>query len=102
MDVTLLSSTTPWQSFLVGDGDPGTVTVNVAYDNKEDTQISLNEVMNSGTTLTTFAITYNSSMDADNWQGYIIGRGRTVERNGMIQGPVTIKISSDPGFATST
>ena len=102
VDVTLLSSTSPWRSFKVGDGDPGTLTVTVAYDNKEDTQIYLNAVMASGSTLTTFALIYNSSQDTDTFQGYVVGRGRTIERNGMIQGSVTIKLSSAPGFATTT
>lgn len=102
IDVTLLSSTTPWQSFLVGDGDPGTVTLTVAYDNNEDTQIYVNDVLNSGSSISNFSFIYNSSMDTDAFSGYIVGRGRTIERNGMIQGPVTIKVSSSPGFATST
>jgi len=102
VDVTLLGSTVPWRSFKVGDGDPGTLTVQVAYDNKEDTQIYLNAVLASGSTLSTFAIIYNSSQDTDTFQGYVVGRGRTIERNGMIQGAVTIKLSSAPGFATTT
>ena len=101
VDVTLLSSTSPWRSFKVGDGDPGTVTVQVAYDNREDTQIKLNAVL-AGSTLANFSIVYNSSQDTDAFSGYIIGRGRTIERNGMIQGAVTIKLSSAPGFATTT
>jgi ribosomal protein L19 len=103
VDVTTLGSTVPWRSFKVGDGDPGTLTIQVAYDNKEDTQIYLNAVLaTNNSTLCTFAIIYNSSQDTDTFQGYVIGRGRTIERNGMIQGPVTIKLSSAPGFATST
>lgn len=102
VDVTLLGSTVPWRSFKVGDGDPGTVTIQVAYDNQEDTQIALNAVLASGSTLSTFAIVYNGTQDTDTFQGYIVGRGRTIERNGMIQGPVTIKLSSAPGFATTT
>lgn len=102
VDVTLLSSTVPWRSFKVGDGDPGTVTVQVAYDNKEDTQIKLNAIMASGSSVSTFAIIYNSSQDTDTFQGFVVGRGRTIERNGIIQGPVTIKLSSAPGFSVTT
>ena len=102
VDVTLLNSTTPWQVFLVGDGDPGTISATVAYDNVDDSQISgLNVAMN-GSTQVQFKLTYNSSMDDETVSGYVVGRGRTVERNGMIQGPVTLKISSGPGFATTT
>lgn len=102
VDATLLSSTSPWQSFLVGDGDPGTVTLTVAYDNQNDSQIYLNAVL-AGSTLCSMAIVYNSaSLDTDSFTGYIIGRGRTIERNGIIEGPITIKLSSAPGFATST
>lgn len=102
VDVTLLSSTSPWHSYLSGSGDPGSLTVELAYDNNEDTQIYLNDVLNSGSTISTFAVIYNSSMDTDTFYGYVVGRGRNIERNGMITSPITIKLSSSPGFATST
>jgi hypothetical protein len=102
VDVTLLGSTVPWRSFKIGDGDPGTVTVQVAYDNNEPTHTALNDAMRQNSQLATFTISYNASQDPDTFQGYVIGRGRTIERNGMIQGPVTIKLSSAPGFATTT
>ena len=101
VDVTLLNSTTPWRSFKVGDGDPGTVTVQVAYDNNDTTHTAINDAMRQNT-LATFNISYNSSQDTDTFTGFVIGRGRTIERNGMIQGPITIKVSSSPGFATTT
>lgn len=101
VDATLLGSTTPWRVFLKGDGDPGTLTLQCAYDNVEDTQVFLNAVI-AGSTLSLFTITYNSSMDAETFQGYIVGRSRTIERNGMIQGAITIKVSSAPGFAVTT
>lgn len=101
VDVTLLASTVPWRSYKPGDGDPGTVTVQLAYDNNEPTHTALNDALRQNT-LATFSITYNSSNDVDTFQGYVVGRGRTIERNGMIQGPLTIKLSSAPGFATTT
>lgn len=102
VDVTLLSSTTPWQSFLVGDGDPGTITATVAYDNVDDSQVTGVNVAMNGSTQVQFKLDYNSSMDSETVSGFVVGRGRTVERNGMIQGPITLKISSGPGFATTT
>ena len=102
VDATALGSTTPWRSFLVGDGDPGTVTLQVMYDNNDDNQIKLNAVIARCSSISNFTLVYNSSMDTDSFSGYIVGRGRTIERNGLIQGPVTIKVSSAPGFATST
>lgn len=101
VDVTLLSSTVPWRSFKVGDGDPGTVTVQVAYDNNEPTHTAINDALRQSS-LQAFNITYNSSNDVDTFQGYVVGRGRTIERNGLIQGPITIKLSSAPGFAATT
>ena len=77
------------------------MTIQVAYDNNEESQIRINALMN-GSTATTFTITYNSSFATDTFSGFVVGRGRTVERNNMIQGPITIKLSSDPGFVTST
>lgn len=102
VDATLLGSTVAWQNFLVGDGDPGTLTITVAYDNQDGTQIAVNEML-SRSTAVTVNITYNATtLDVDTFSGFVIGRGRTIERNGIIEGPLTIKISSGPGFATST
>lgn len=102
VDATLLGSTVAWQSFLVGDGDPGTLTITVAYDNQDASQIAVNAMM-AASTAVTVNITYNSaSLDADTFSGFVIGRGRTIERNGIMEGPLTIKISSAPGFATTT
>lgn len=102
VDITLLNSTAAWQNFTVGDGDPGTLTITVAYDNQDGTQIAVNEMM-SRSTAVTVNIAYNSaSLDTDTFSGFVIGRGRTIERNGIIEGPLTIKLSSSPGFATTT
>lgn len=102
VDATLLSSTTPWRTFLVGDGDPGTITATVAYDNVDGSHIlGLNVAMN-GSTQVQFKLDFNSSMDSETVSGFVVGRGRTIERNGLIQGPVTLKVSSGPGFATTT
>lgn len=102
VDVTLLDSTTPWHSYLAGSGDPGTLTIEASYDNVDDSQIlGVNAAMD-GSTQVQIKITFNSSMDAETVSGYVVGRGRTIERNGLIQGPITVKLSSSPGFATST
>lgn len=102
VDATLLSSTTPWRVFLKGDGDPGTVTASVAYDNVDNSQITGLNVALAGTTQVGFKIEYNSSMDTETVYGHVVGRSRTVERNSMITGQLTLKISSSPGFAVTT
>jgi len=104
VDVTQLASTTPWRIYSKADGDPGTISASVIYDNVDDSQTLGVNVALDGSTQVKFKIEYNapSSQDTETVVGHVVSRGRTIERNGMIVGDITLKISSDVGFQTST
>jgi hypothetical protein len=101
VDTFTLDSTGNFITKIRGAVDPGDMTLVVAYNNSDASSKKLGTLFADGT-LQMFKVSYPSTASTpEEFEGFINGMGRAVERDALITRPVTITVSGDPGFATT-
>lgn len=103
VDTTILSDT--WKTFMKASIDPGSVSFQIAYDPNDTDCQGINSLLAStSTTLATWQVTFpdvGSGTDTETFTGFVTSLDREVSKTGLVMATIGIKISGNPGFATS-
>ena len=93
-----------YKTFQRGQIDPGTAQFVIAYDPNDTASQALAALYASGD-VATWTITYSdegSGTATESFDGYINGLSREISKGSLVQCTVSIKVSDDPGYTTSS
>lgn len=99
IELATLSSTSNFIDFCRGDVDGGEVTLSLAFSSTTSAK-QMGTAHTDGVTRN-WKVTPPTTASAEEFNGYIKSMGRSIERNEMITRPVTIKVTGDPGIAST-
>lgn len=96
-----LSASDRFMRKLGGLVDPGSLTLNLAYDPADTTQRSLNSALASGTTQS-FEVMFPTTTISESFSGIVNGVGQEIPFGELVTCQVRIDKSGNPGFSIST
>lgn len=101
IDTTTLDVADRFKTFKGSYVDPGELSIDIAYDPQTATHNSLATLLGNGN-VAAWEITHSDATDtAETFDGYVKGFERTIERDGLVQASLTVKISGNPGFTVT-
>lgn len=99
IELATLTSTSNFIDYCRGDVDPGELTISLAF-SSTTSALQLGTQHTAGNSFK-WKVVPPTTAAAEEFTGYIKSMGRAIERNAMITRSLGIKVSGDPGIATS-
>lgn len=106
IDTSTFDNADNFMTFARGQVDPGEMSLTIAYGSTDASQKQLGTLYATGT-IVDWGFIFSSTAagstewDANTFNGYVKSMGRAIEKDEMITRTIGIKVTGDPGFATT-
>lgn len=100
VDTTTLDSSSNFRTYIPGLGNPGEVTMSLAYSSTVTSHKRLAYYMGQRQSKTFTFYPNSTAGDADAFSAYVKGMSREVPLDDLITADVTLKVSGKPGYST--
>lgn len=101
VDTTTLDTTGNFRTYARAPVDGGSLNLSVVYDNGLASHNVIGTLYASGTQKTWKVYPGSSTGTAESFTGHVESMGRAITVDDVIRGTFGIKVSGDPGFATT-
>ena len=100
IDTSTLDNATLFKTFQRGQVDPGEMTLTLGFGSADASQKQIVTAYKDGT-IRSWKVTPPTTANSEEFDAYVKGMGRVIEKDSFMTRTVTLKVTGDPGFIST-
>lgn len=100
IDTSTIDNATFFKTFQRGQVDPGEMSLVMGYGSTDASQQQMVTAYKTGE-VRSWKVTPPTTANSEEFNAYVKGMGRAIEKDSFITRPATLKVSGDPGFLST-